>query len=246
MADWRIPERNERFVFVICGRNVMPERFRRCWDSVLRQNRADWGAVVVDDASAPWIAEEIGHILEPHSNRVSYIVRRRRAGLLANTVHAIRHLCAAPDQVIITLDADDHLIGYQVLDKLAAEYDQGADLTVGSMLRTDKIADYPAEFANPRLCRGGNVWQHLRSFRKHLFDALPDDILRLDGEYIKIATDWAFMVPMVELAKNPVWIREKLYLHEPGEKRSPDRKATSEKIVARILKARLPINNAAE
>jgi len=154
---------------------------------------------------------------------------------MANTAHAIRHLCTSPDQVIVTLDADDSLIGCRVLDRLAEEYDRGADLTVGSMLRTDKRADYPVCLKAPRRNRGGNVWQHLRSFRKGLFDGLPDAVLRLDGTYVDLATDWAFMLPMVEAAQHLVWIREALYLHEPGEARDPARVMAREEIIAALI-----------
>jgi len=234
-SDWHRPERHERFVFVICGRNVMPERFRRCWDTVLRQDRRDWGAVVIDDASESWIADELGRILAVHAAQVSFIARRRRAGPLANTVHAVRQLCASPEQVIVTLDADDHLIGRGVLDRLAEAYDVGADLTVGSMLRTDKTSVYPVRLDAPRRCRGGNVWQHLRSFRKGLFDGVPDAMLRLDGGYVELAADWAFMLPMVEAAEQPIWIGEPLYLHEPGEFRDPARAAAREAVIARLI-----------
>ncbi|WP_171119134.1 glycosyltransferase [Ruegeria sp. HKCCA5463] len=233
--DWRQAERHERFVFVICGHNVTPERFRRCWDSVLRQDRQDWGAIVVDDASVPWIAEEVGHMLSGDIHRVSFVARRRRAGLLANTVHAIRDLCATPGQIIVTLDADDQLIGRDVLTQLANAYDAGADLTVGSMLRTDKSVDYKVCFDNPRGNRGGNVWQHLRSFRKGLFDGVPDEALRLDGSYVELASDWAFMLPMVEAARAPIWIRKPLYLHEPGETRETARAAMREAVIARLI-----------
>ena len=235
LSDWRAPERRERFVFVICGRNVMPERFRRCWDSVLRQNPSDWGAIVVDDASEPWIADEIGRVVAPYADRVSFIARRHRVGQLANIVHAVRHLCESPDQIIVTLDADDHLIGSDVLDRVARAYDSGADLTVGSMLRTDKSVDYPVCFVAPRFNRGGNVWQHLRTFRKHLFDAIPDGSLRLDGEYVGLATDWAFMIPMAEAARQPVWIREPLYLHEPGVLRSKERTTAHRRVITRLM-----------
>lgn len=235
IAAWRRPERHERFIFVICGRDVPPERFRRCWESVIRQSHHDWGAVVIDDASTPEIAEEIGHIVAPQFARVTWITRHRRVGLLANTVHAIRHLCADPNQIVVTLDADDHLIGSNVLDRLDSLYRAGADLTVGSMLRTDKTTDYPVSFTNPRQCRGGNIWQHLRSFRKYLFDSVPDGCLRLDGKYVRLATDWAFMLPMVENARNPVWIREKLYLHEPGEQRHASRAEERERVIARLV-----------
>ncbi len=235
LTAWRRPERSERFVLIICGRNVMPERFRRCWNSVLCQDRGDWGAVVIDDASAPWITEEVERILAPRTTQVSFIARRRRAGLLANTVHAVRQLCASPDQVMVTLDADDHLIGRNVLDRLAAEYDGGADLTIGSMLRTDKKVHYPVRLDAPRHHRGGNVWQHLRSFRKGLFDGLPDAVLRVDGEYPELASDWAFMVPMVEAAQRPVWIRAPLYMHEPGGVRDSPSALAREAVIARII-----------
>lgn len=49
--EWTGPKRHEPFVFVICGHNVRPGRFRRCVESLLAQEGADRGAVVVDDAS---------------------------------------------------------------------------------------------------------------------------------------------------------------------------------------------------
>lgn len=52
-------------------------------------------------------------------------------------------ICTDPESVIVTLDADDALIGDRVLERLAVEYERGANVTVGSMLRTDKAADYP-------------------------------------------------------------------------------------------------------
>jgi hypothetical protein len=233
--DWCLPERHERFVFVLCGRNVMPERFRRCWESVLRQRRDDWGAIVIDDASEPWIGDEMAQILAPHSDRVSFLRRRRRGGSLAGLTHAVREICSCGDQMIVTLDSDDHLIGDGVLDRLDLACREGADLLVGSMLRTDKAAFYPVQFHDLLAARGGNVWQHLRCFRKALFDAVPDEFLKLDGEYVDLATDWAFMPPIAMLARNPVWIRDVLYLHEPGGARTPERKSTREAIIGRLI-----------
>ena len=68
-------------------------------------------------------------------------------------------------------------------DGIRDAYDRGADVTVGSMLRTDKDTRYPVDLGDPRGARGGNVWQHLRSFKKRLFDAIPDDWLR--SEFMK-------------------------------------------------------------
>ena len=236
VADWMLPRRPDPYVFIVSGRNVPAGRLRRCIVSLVRQKGLPWGAVVFDDASAPMFAEPFEMAWRDLAQRCTIVRNRRRQGLLANMVTAIRTICTDPNTVIVTLDADDALIGDEVLLRLAAEYESGADVTVGSMLRTDKAADYPVRFDRPRQHRGGNVWQHLRSFRKRLFDAIPDDALRLDGEYIDLANDWAYMLPIVEMAKNPVHIADALYLHEPSGtgKGAPGRKLRDE-VIARIV-----------
>ena len=253
IADWMEPLRREPFVFVVSGRNVPAGRLRRCIDSMARQQGPRWGAVVFDDASDPMFAEHFEIAWGALGERCTIVRNRRRRGLLANMVTAIRMMCADPASVIVTLDADDALIGDGVLLRLAAEYERGADVTVGSMLRTDKAADYPVCFDRPRERRGGNVWQHLRSFRKRLFDAIPDDALRLDGEYVDLANDWAFMLPIVEMARNPVHVTEALYLYEPsGIGKDAAGKAAREETVARLVAgeamstARPPVRSAAE
>ena len=236
--DWMGPPRCEPFVFIVSGRNVEAGRFRRCLASIVRQKGPCWGAVLFDDASVPRIAEHFKVACRALGARCTVIRNRRRLGLLANMVTAIRIICTDPETVIVTLDADDALIGDRVLERLALEYARGADVTVGSMLRTDKASDYPVEFAEPRRKRGGNVWQHLRSFRKRLFDAIPDDALRLDGDYVDIANDWAFMLPIVEMAENPVHVAEALYLHEPSGTGKEGNRAEREAIIGRILDKR--------
>ena len=60
------------------------------------------------------------------------------------------------------------------------------------------------------------VTERRSSGSMRLFDAVPDKALRLDGDYVDIATDWAFMLPVVEMAAHPVHITEPLYLYEPS------------------------------
>jgi broad specificity phosphatase PhoE/glycosyltransferase involved in cell wall biosynthesis len=230
---WVPDERSEPLVFVITGRNVPPGRALRCLTSLAAQSRTDWGAVIVDDGSSEWSREHLRLSVAPLKDRVTLLQPRERRGQLANTALAIRHVCTDPDSVIVTLDLDDALLGPGVADRILAEHRRGTDVTVGTMLRTDKHAEYPVTFDNPRQSRGGNVWQHLRSFRKYLFDAIPDHDLRIDGSYVDIAVDWAFMLPIVELAEHPVWIREPLYLYEPsGLGKGPSREERERQIAA--------------
>lgn len=234
VADWAGPKRAEPFVFVICGRNVNPGQFKRCIDSLTAQVGHDWGAVVVDDASTNGFGDYAGVLLAKYRHRVTIVRNRTRRGLLYNTWNAIANFCADPQSVIITLDADDALIGTNVVERLRREYEDGADATVGSMLRMDKEAVYPANFERPRWWTS-NVWQHLRTFRKYLFDAIDSDDLKLDGEWIDIATDWAFMIPIIEMAENPRNIPDPLYLYEPSERKLKTDRAERDAVIAGIL-----------
>ena len=233
-SDWTGPKRSEPFTFVICGRNVAPGRFKRCLESLGAQSRLEWGAVVVDDASTNGFGDYARMLLAPHGNRVTLVRNAERRGGMYNTWNAIANFCADPESVIITLDADDALIGDHVLERVRAEYDDGADATVGTMLRLDKEASYVPNFESPRWW-DSNVWQHLRTFRKRLFDAIDVEDLRIDGEWIDVATDWAFMVPIIEVASSPRYIPEPLYLYEPAEPKTDDSRDVRDSVIARIL-----------
>ena len=233
-VDWAGPKRSEPFVFVICGRNVDPGRFRRCFESLAAQDCRDWGAVVVDDASTNGFGDYAGVLFRDHAGRVTIIRNSTRKGALFNTWNAVTRFCDDPDTVIVTLDADDALLGRHVLDRVREEYETGADVTVGSMLRLDKEAFYPADFGRPRSWRS-NVWQHLRTFRKHLLDAINVEDLKIDGEWVDLANDWAFMVPIVEMAASPRWIPDPLYLYEPSDQKRAVDRDERDSVIARIL-----------
>ena len=232
--DWAGPKRYEPFIFVICGRNVEPARFRRCVESLVAQEDERWGAVVVDDASTNGFGDYAQALLADLEDRVTLVRNGAWRGGLFNTWNAVANFCGDPNSVIITLDADDALIGSQVLDRLAKEYEDGADVTVGSMLRLDKEATYPVNFERSRWW-DSNVWQHLRTFRKRLFDAIAVEDFKIDGEWIDLAADWAYMVPIIELASSPRHIPDLLYLYEPGEPKDEDFRRERDAVVARIL-----------
>ena len=233
-SDWAGPKRHEPFVFVICGRNVDPGRFKRCFESLAAQSVQEWGAVVVDDASTNGFGDYAGTLLASYGDRITLVRNEHRRGGMYNTWNAVTNFCADPESVIITLDADDALIGEHVLERVQAEYENGADATVGSMLRLDKETTYTPNFDNPRWW-DSNVWQHLRTFRKRLFAAIDVEDLRIDGEWIDVATDWAFMVPIIEMASSPRRIADSLYLYEPAEPKTESSRRERDAVIARIL-----------
>ena len=83
--------------------------------------------------------------------------------------------------------------------------------------------------------RALTFWQHLRTFRKYLFDAIDVEDLKVDGEWIDLANDWAFMVPMVEMASSPRHIREPLYIYEPARPEQQEDRCPRDSAIERIL-----------
>jgi len=81
-----------------------------------------------------------------------------------------------------------------------------ADCAVGGMLRTCKWKGYPLVVDGARdHPSAGNMWQHLRSFAKEMFDSIePGDLLGADGQHLctdgTAGSDWTFMVPIAEQA----------------------------------------------
>ena len=232
--DWAGPHRREPYVFVVCGRNTAHGRFKRCVQSMVEQRGPEWGAVVIDDASANGLADHAEVLLADYKDRVTLIRNERRRGGLYNTWNAVTRVCVDPETVVLTLDADDALAGSGVLERVRAEYEDGADATVGSMLRLDKEASYPVNFESPRR-RDSNVWQHLRTFKKRLFDAIDVEDLKADGKWIDIATDWAFMVPIIEMSSSPRHIPDKLYVYEPAVSKDKDHRRERDDMISRIL-----------
>ena len=232
--DWLGPKRSEPFVFVICGHNVEHGRFKRCFQSLMAQQSNEWGAVVVDDASTNGFGDYAKILLADHADRITLIHNEKRRGILYNTWSAITRVCNNLETIIVTLDANDALIGNSVLERVRVEYDNGADATVGSMFRVDKVVSYQASFNNPRR-RESNVWQHLRTFKKYLFDSIAVDDFKIDGEWIDYAADWAFMVPIIEMAANPQFIPDPLCLHDPATTKDEKGQQERDLIINRIL-----------
>jgi glycosyltransferase involved in cell wall biosynthesis/2-polyprenyl-3-methyl-5-hydroxy-6-metoxy-1,4-benzoquinol methylase len=235
LEEWLGPRRDEKIIVIACGRNVLAGRVARFRDALVAQSERDWGLVVVEDGGSQTSADVVRSNFGRVPNATVLTLRERR-GALANIVWTLRYVCSNPRSIIVLADLDDALLGNGALARVAMEFERGADLTVGGMLRTDKAKQYPVDFVRPRQTRGGNVWQHLRAFRRELFDGVPDQALRLDGEYVDLAWDWALMLALVERATAPRYIDETLYLYEPsGVGKNGEERVAREQVIARIV-----------
>ncbi|MGA2680168.1 MAG: glycosyltransferase [Candidatus Bathyarchaeia archaeon] len=234
-ADW-LGKRNEEMIILMRGRNVPLSKIRRCVESLQAQSFKDWSAVIIDASSSNGHEELFKYTLKnTFGDKVTYVHNHVLMSPMENIDYVTSSICTNPQSIIVHLDLDDALIGTDALNKVKEAYQKGADVTVGSMLRTDKQTEYKVTFQSPRENRGGNIWQHLRTYRKHLYDRVPKDYFQIDGGWVKHGEDWAFMIPIAELAKKPVQIKDKVYFYEPSEDKPNRNVDERERLIAKII-----------
>jgi len=251
LYNWSIPKRNEKIVVVSCFRNVSIDRFLRMWCSLMAQNTTDFGIILLDDNSDNGLPYFIDSLIKPHLQKVTFIKKRNRSTRMENVYTAIHYYVSNPDSIIVMLDGDDALIGNSVLTTLAEKYDAyNADVAVGRFHQTYRLQPhyrYPVDFANPRKT-GGNVWQHLKTFKKYLFESIPLPYFKHKEESIKLyknkwlqsCDDFAFMVPIVEMSQQPIQLDDINYYYERDYEKRNDNRDIKEQCIAEIL-TKLPL-----
>ncbi|NOJ90524.1 glycosyltransferase [Myxococcus xanthus] len=201
-CDWAYAQRRESIVFLIKGRDVGLSRVRRCLKSLAMQEDSRFGIILIDDASEGLFPWKIGRLLEPFRDRCTLVRRSQNVGRIPNFRLGIRELCVDPEALVVVLDMDDALLSRNCVGRLRAEYERGCDVVLASMFRPDKPTKlYHPDFVEPRRHWGGEVWIHLRAFRKRLFDAISPEDLQLDGRWIEQCTGYATMLPIVKACR---------------------------------------------
>ena len=216
-CDWCKPKRNEKMVIVSCFRNVSIPRFLRFWYSIMNQSYQDFGVILYDDCSDNGLPVFIRSLIQPYQDRITFVSAKFRDERMANVYRAIHYFCSNPDSIIVMVDGDDALIGRGVLADVLEKYEfWDKDVVVGRVHQTYRLQPhyrYPANFYSPRKTNGGNVYQHLKTFKKYLFDSIPltyfkhsivDKVRLNNNPWIESCDDYAFMIPIVEMCKKPL------------------------------------------
>lgn len=194
--------RNEEVVVIVRGRNTPYSFIHRHIQSLQSQTDQDFGIIWIDAASDDNSQPHIEHILDSQfCNRVTYIWNDIPRPRCENVLLAMEYI-ANQETIVILLDADDAFAGPEIISHVRDVFEEGIEVAVGGMLRLDKQQRYPADFVNPRANRGGNVWQHLKCFRKRCIDIVPVEMFRLDDDFIHDEDDWALMLPIVEVSNH--------------------------------------------
>lgn len=249
--DWCRPKRNEEMIVMSYFRNISPDRFLRFWCSLMNQSYQNFGLVLYDDDSNNGTSILIQKMIEPYKERITYIKGRNWLPKLQCEYLILHNICTNPESIIVCLDTDDALIGKDVLLDIHKKYAMwGVDCTCGRVHQTYRIqADYryPVDFLNPRE-RGGNVWQHTKTFKKYLFTSIPLNYFLKENLSSKLSEqswyekcdDFAMMVPIVEMSKSPYQMDFINYYYERDyENRDADRELKNECIRSILSKKKL-------
>lgn len=180
-ADW-LGKRNEEMVILMRGRNVPLSKVRRCVASLQTQSFRNWSAVIIDANSSNGLEELHEFSLRKMlGNKVTYVRNHTLTAPMENIDYVTSRYAYTPQSIVVYLDLDDALIGRESLSKVKEACGKGTDVTVGSMLRTDKQAEYQVTFKNPRAHQGGNVWQHPANTENTSATKCPRNISKLTG-----------------------------------------------------------------
>lgn len=239
-SHWQYPKRPEKLVFLLKGRDTPLPKLIRCLESLRQQQDQGFGVILIDDASSPDHSWQLDRHLESLRNRTTLVRRRVRQGYIPNFLLA-SDLCLYPDTLIAVLDQDDTLMNINVVSALKHARVDGADFINGLMYRPNKpMHIYFADYINPRSKGGGNTWTHLRAFTKELFDQVPTDEYKVNGQWISDISDYATMLPMAEMARNPMQLTNQYFVWHEREPYPADRKREQGRLI-HYLMSRSPL-----
>lgn len=200
------------FYIIMAFRN-RPDLLRPAIASVLHQNDLGYHLLIGDDDSEPSMELESALVDAMVMDRVTVHRHPERLGVVGNQATLIRSVPMSPEDVIVFLDGDDRFAHDDVIGRLREVYSNpGIDLTYGNYAPDPPDPGCPpVKPIPPEVCakRGGyrrwvrangTCWNHLRTMRRRIFDAIPESYMKIDGQWLDGGADFALMTPGLELA----------------------------------------------
>ena len=208
-----------KYIFVTVCYNF-EKWIAKCIKSAINQNYKNWEMYVIDDNSSDnsvYAAEEAAN----GDSRIKIIKNTQNmCGVYNKTINFVNHAKPNDEDVIVTLDGDDHLLHENVLDLLNEIYNNDYWLTYGGHIGTDKYkfpADYftPVDWSkslrNQRFCLS-----HLKSHKFFLLKNIKNkDLCYRNGNLFRYPDDVIMYIPMAEMSgpKHSFYIKDKVYYY---------------------------------
>lgn len=202
-ADYPLEHRS--FVIVVVGRNN-GAWVSKTLHSVFSQNYTHYRLVYIDDASDDGSFDLAKDLINANLSGATLVKNEESLGTLANLVRAIQS--CQDEEIVVVLNGEDWLAHEWVLQRLNAYY-ANPDLwmTYGQAVSFPSFQPGPCRpFLLQDLKEGGFrshpfVSSHLKTFYAALFNRINETDLIYQGQFLAAATDAAYMIPMLEMAK---------------------------------------------
>lgn len=216
--DW-IPKTDANVVVVSRGKNTSVERVKRMLDSIVNQSE-DGLALVYTDANSNNGSDEYARfrlVREKKLHNSIYIPNKTEHLEIDMLLRGV-NTAAKKNAIIILVDNDDYLLCHDAVRIIVEKFKNGADYVCGNNIRYDKpLKKYRVSGFDKLWERNGdNIWLHPICFKKALLDKVNPDDMKIDGEWVNICTDFAYAIPMIQLANFPTWIEQPIYFFEPS------------------------------
>ena len=198
-------EKQSHFTFVIPAYNCA-SWVKANVESALGQDYDNFEVIYINDASTDNTEDELAAI---DNSRLKVVSNKENKKALHNIYHAVQE--ARDDTIVVLLDGDDWLPNNNVLSHLNEIYDDNVWVTAGSYIEwpTGRLVRAPTlpstlwedNIRHIQISGHPNLFSHLRTFRKTLFDKIKkEDLLDEDGKFYSCTFDRALMYPMVEMS----------------------------------------------
>lgn len=207
LATESITPHEKHIVIVSTGHNNALW-YRWNLDSVYRQNYTNYELRYCDDGSTDGTFEHVNSYVKEcgQEHRTMLVHNEVRYGSAIENQYHMIHQCD-PHDIIIILDADDHLAHPDVLSYINNIYDDPHVWMTFGQYRVypegyiGQSREIPAYIVEHNAFREYPfVQSHLRTFRAALFQKICPEDFMYQGNWMRMAGDVAAMIPMCEMA----------------------------------------------
>ncbi|MBS0655168.1 MAG: glycosyltransferase family 2 protein [Verrucomicrobia bacterium] len=192
--------------------------------SIISQTYPHWSLIYINDCSTDATCALVDQFIHNHKigKKCRLIHNTKRVGAMANFYRAIGSI--EGHKVVVHLDGDDRFAHDQVLERLARVYeDEEVWMTYGNYVMEPNpnnspsiCAAFPEEIMRERKFRSYPwVSSALRTYYATLFHKIKKDDFLHEGKFFSVASDLAFMFPLLEMASlgHIHFIEEVLYIY---------------------------------
>ena len=182
-------------------------------NTIKKQSYRNFECVIIDDISTDSSYSVVKELIKD-DDRFELIKNTEKKFALRNIYEGIEHLKPDVNDIVVTVDGDDWLYNYNVLEKVNQVYMQNnCFITYGISVYLDDLKKglvmpngsepFPPQVVANSLFRDYRwVSSHLRTFKYGLWNKIKrEDLLDEDGQFFRMAWDLAFMFPMLEMAQ---------------------------------------------